>query len=106
MLSKHENIIKLLEFVRIDKYYIVCHFKCKVKNKTVISSVAFEPYDGKIELTWLDILFHPIKSYNRYYHTPITIYGNNCHETIVLKAFMNVAKKFRWDFKEEKYIIK
>ena len=106
MLMKHENILPLLEFVRIDKYYIVCHFKCKVTNKTIISSVVFEPYEGKIELTWQDMIFSPIRSYNRYYHTPITIYGNSCHETIVLKAFMNVAQKFRWDSKEEKYIIK
>ena len=106
MFIKHEKVIPLLDFVRIDKYYVVCHFKCKVKNKTIISSVLFEPYDGKIELTWLDIIFSPIKSYNRYYHTPITIYGNDTHETIVLKAFMNVYQNFRWDAHEQKYIIK
>ena len=106
MLMKHENIIPLLDFIMMDKYYVVCHFKCKVKNKTVISSVAFEPYDGKIELTWQDIIFHPIRSYNRYYHTPITIYSNSCHETIVLKAFMNVSQKFRWDSQEQQYIIR
>ena len=106
MLMKHENIMPLLDFVRIDKYYIVCHFKCRVKNKTIISSVAFEPYEGKIELSWLDIIFHPIRSYNRYYHTPITIYGDNTQETIVLKAFMNISKKFRWDSKEQQYIIR
>lgn len=72
----HQNINNLLEYVKVDSFSIVCHFKCKETNKRVISTVAFEPYEGKIAFTWQDILFHPIKSYNRYYHTPITIYAN------------------------------
>ncbi len=101
----HQNIISLLEFVKIDRFYVVCHFRCKVTNKSVISTVPFEPYDGKIELTWQEILLHPIESYNRYYHTPITIYGNDCHETIVLKAFKNVADHFRWNQEKNQYVI-
>ena len=104
MSMAHRNILSLLEFVKMDNFYVVRHFKCRVKNKTVISTVAFEPYDGKIEFNWKDILFHPIESYNRYYHTPITIYGANCHETIVLKAFENVSKYFTWNAREQKYI--
>ncbi len=102
---KHSNkVVSLLDFVKIDRFYVVCHFKCKTKNKTVVSTVPFEPYDGKIEITWKDVLLHPIKSYNRYYHTPITIYGQDCHETIVLKAFEKVSKYFEWSAKEQKYI--
>ena len=104
MILSHENIVSLVEFVEIDKHTVSCHFKCAVKDKTVVSTVAFEPYDGKIEFIWQDIVFHPIKSYNRYYHTPITIYGNNCNETIVLKAFKKVSKYFSWNSKEKKYI--
>jgi len=100
----HQNIISLVEYLQVDRFYVTCHFKCKVTNKTVISSVPFEPYDGKIELSWSDMLFHPFKSYNRYYHTPITIYGSDTHETIVLKAFKKVAKSFTWSYKDEKYI--
>ena len=99
-----EGIISLVDFVKIDRFYVSCHFKCGVKDKTVISTVAFEPYDGKIEFTWQEILLHPIKSYNKYYHTPITIYGNGCHETIVLKAFKNVSNYFVWNQKQAKYI--
>jgi hypothetical protein len=99
-----QDILPLLEFVRIDKFYVSCHFKCDIKNKTVISTVPFEPYEGKIEIPLKEMILHPIKSYNRYYHTPITIYGNNCNETIVLKAFENVSKHFRWSSKDKKYI--
>ena len=104
MLKNHKNVLSLLEFVKMDNFYVVCHFRCSVKNKSVISTVAFEPYEGKIEFTWKDILFHPIDSYNRYYHTPITIYDTNCQNTIVLKAFENVSKYFTWNVKEQKYI--
>lgn len=99
-----KQVTSLLDYVKIDKFYVICHFKCQVKNKTVVSTVPFEPYDGKIEITWQDVLFHPIRSYNRYHHTPITIYGNNTHETIVLKAFEKVSKYFEWSAKEQKYI--
>ena len=101
----HQNVISLVDYLCIDSLNVTCHFKCETTNKTVVSSVPFEPFDGKIELTWQEMLFHPIKSYNRYYHTPITIYGEDTHETIVLKAFMKVSKSFRWSLKDEKYII-
>ena len=99
-----KKIVSLLDFVKIDRFYVVCHFKCKIKNKTVVSTVPFEPYDGKIEISWQDMLLHPIESYNRYFHTPITIYSNDCHETIVLKAFEKVSQYFDWNAKEQKYI--
>lgn len=100
----NKNVVSLLDSVKMDKFYVVCHFKCKVTNKTVISTVPFEPYEGKIEFTWKEILLHPIESYNRYYHTPITIYGGNTHETIVVKAFERVSKYFTWNQKLQKYI--
>ena len=100
----YKNIIPLLEFIRIDKSYVVCHFRCKIKNKTIISTVPFEPYGGKIEFTWQEIVLHPLKSYNRYYHTPITIYSKDCRETIVLKAFNNISKHFIWNMEKQKYI--
>ena len=99
-----ENIASLLESVKVDQFYVVCHFRCKVKDKIVVSTVPFEPYSGKIEIKWQDMLLHPIKSYDKYYHTPITIYGENCHETIVLKAFEKVAEYFKWNQEEQKYI--
>ncbi len=104
MSIKDEKVSALIDFVSIDKFYISFHFKCKVKGKTVISTVPFEPFDGKIVFTWQDILFHPIKSYNRYYHTPITIYGGDSNSTIVLKAFKNVSNYFIWNAKEKMYI--
>jgi len=100
----HTKILSLLEFVKIDRFYVVCHFKCKVTNKVVVSTVPFEPYDGKIEISWQDMILHPIQSYNRYFHTPIKIYGNDCHETIVLKAFEKVSEYFDWNSKEQRYI--
>jgi len=100
----HTNIISLLEYIKIDSFSVVCHFKCKQTNKKIISAVPFEPYEGKIEISWQDILLHPLHSYNRYYHTPITIYGNDTHETIVLKAFKKVANKFRWNNEKQMYI--
>lgn len=104
MSAADKNIIMLLDFVKIDKFYVTCHFKCKVKNRTIVSTVPFEPYEGKMEFTWKEIVFHPIISYNRYYHTPIMIYGNDCENTIVLKAFKNVSNYFKWNEKEQKYI--
>jgi len=100
----HENIISLLDAVKMDRVYVVCYFRCDITKKTIVSTVPFEPYAGKIELTWQDILLHPIRSYNRDYHTPITIYNNDCHETIVLKAFEKVSKHFIWNRQKKRYI--
>ena len=100
----HKNIVPLLDYIKIDSFYVVCHFKCDITNKSVVSSVPFEPYSGAIEISYKDMLFHPIKSYNRYYHTPIIIYANECHETIVLKAFKKVSNKFKWSVEYKKFI--
>ena len=100
----HDNVISLLDSLKMDRFYVVCYFRCDITKKTVVSTVPFEPYDGKIELTWHDILLHPIESYNRYYHTPITIYNSDCHETIVLKAFEKVSKHFVWSRQRKRYI--
>lgn len=105
MVMTHQNIVSLLDYVKIDKFYVSCHFKCSVKNKSLVSIVAFEPYDGKIVITLKQMLRHPIQSYNRYYHTPITIYSNDCQETIVLKAFEKVSKHFTWNQEEKRYIL-
>ena len=103
MQSIDKNIVSLLEYVKIDTFNVVCHFKCKETNKRVVSSVPFEPYDGKIELTWQEILLHPMKSYERYNHTPITIYADDIHETLVLKAFEKVSNHFTWNAKTASY---
>ncbi len=104
MILKHKNVTPLLEFVKMDRFYVVCHFRCRVTNKTIISSVPFEPYEGKIVISWQDILIHPIESYNRYYHTPITIYNHDSHKTIVLKAFEKIASYFEWSSSYNSYI--
>ena len=104
MKKDHKNILPLLDSIEINKYYVICYFKCKVKNKVIVSTVPFEPYEGKIEISWQDILLHPFKSYNKYYHTPITIYNKSSENTIALKAFEKISKYFVWDLKEEKYI--
>jgi len=91
MQVSRENIMNLLEYVQIDSFSVECHFKCHTTNKSIVSTVPFEPYEGKIELSWKEILLSPIKSYNRYYHTPITIYGGDSYETIVIKAYNRVA---------------
>jgi len=101
MLENSKKVISLLDFVKVDKSSVVCHFRCKIKNKTVVSTVPFEPYNGRIEISTKEILLHPIESYNRYYHTPITIYGSNTQETIVLKAFEKVAQYFEWNSEEQ-----
>jgi hypothetical protein len=105
MLQEQKSILSLLEFVKIDRFYVVCHFRCKVTKKSVISSVPFEPFEGKIELSWQEIMLHPIRSYNRYFHTPITIYGEDCDKTIVLKAFQKVADRFSWNKERGGYVI-
>lgn len=100
----HANIVSLLEYVKVDSFSVICYFKCKETNKSIVSSVAFEPYEGSIEFTWQELLFHPLKSYNRYYHTPITIYSNDIHETIVLKAFLKVSSHFIWSSEKNRYV--
>lgn len=103
MIVHEEGIADLVEYVKVDRFFISCHFKCTEKDKTIVSTVPFEPYEGTIKLSFKDILLHPLHSYNRYYHTPITIYGNNCHETIVLKAFSKVSNYFIWNQQENRY---
>lgn len=104
MHTSHQDIVPLINFVKIDSLYVVCHFQCKITKKKIVSVVPFEPYEGKIEITWKDMLFHPFKSYDRYYHTPITIYGRDFHETILLKAFDKVSDKFQWSQEYKQYI--
>ena len=106
MYKVDNNIISLLEYVQIDTFNVVCHFKCKQTNKSVVSTVPFEPYGGKIELTWQEMLLHPLRSYDKYHHTPITIYADDIHETIVLKAFKKVSKHFSWNVKTASYTYK
>lgn len=106
MHESYENIKKLVESIKVDKFHVSCYFKCSVTNRTVVSTVPFEPYSGKIEFTWREILLHPIRSYNIYRHTPITIYGNGCDETIVLKAFEKVKNHFVWDNELNRYVYK
>jgi hypothetical protein len=103
-MTKDKDILELLDHVTIDSNTVTCYFKCSQTNKSVISVVPFEPYDGKIELSYKDILFHPIQSYNKYYHTPIVIYGNENEKTIVYKAFKKVSNKFKWNSQNNKYI--
>ena len=103
MRTDPKNITALVDFVKIDKSYISFHFKCKIKDKTVVSTVAFEPYNGKIEIPILDKILHPIKSYEKYYHTPIIIYGESNQETIVLKAFKKVSNYFIWNQQQNRY---
>ena len=94
-MNNHEvDALKLLEYVRIDKYTVTCSFRCPKTNKSIISVVPFEPYEGKITFSWKDLVFHPIASYKRYYHTPITIYSSQNKHTIVNKAFQQVSKRF------------
>jgi hypothetical protein len=104
MQQTEHDINPLVDFVKMDRFSVVYHFKCKVTNKSVMSSVPFEPFEGKIEITWQDILFHPIASYNRYYHTPITIYAKDNHNTILLKAFKKVSSKFKWSTEYNQYV--
>lgn len=104
MRNDPKHITELVDFVTIDRHYISCHFKCKIKDKTVVSTLNFEPYGGKIEISLFDMIFHPIKSYNKYYHTPITIFSEDSHETIVLKAFKKVSNYFVWNQQEDRYI--
>jgi len=104
MHTSHHQIAPLVDFVKMDRFYVVCHFKCRVTNKSVISAIPFEPYEGKIEISWFDMLLHPIQSYQKYYHTPIIIYGKDCHETILLKAFKKVSKNFKWSQEYKQYI--
>jgi hypothetical protein len=99
----HKNILSLLDYVKIDRFSVVCHFKCKETDRSIVSKVPFEPYEGEIIITWKDMLLHPLKSYQRYYHTPITIYAIDSHETIVLKAFEKVSAHFRWNVELQRY---
>ncbi|NCO00730.1 MAG: divergent polysaccharide deacetylase family protein [Epsilonproteobacteria bacterium] len=104
MLMTQQNILSLLEYVKIDRFYVSFHFKCPIKGRTVVSIIPFEPYSGKIVITWKDVLLHPMHSYNRYYHTPITIYGNDSEEALIVKAFKKVSSQFIWNNKEQKYV--
>ena len=103
MRNNPKNVTDLVDYIKIDKAHISCHFKCKIKDKTVVSTLAFEPYNGKIEIGLMDMIIHPINSYNRYYHTPITIFSEESNETIVLKAFKKVSNYFVWNQQQNKY---
>lgn len=97
------NIISLLESLKIDGSDVICYFRCNETGKNITSKVPLEPYAGKITFTWIEILLHPLQSYEKYYHTPITIYSSRSYETVVLRAFEKVSNHFIWNEKQEKY---
>lgn len=104
MRNDPKHITDLVDFVTIDRMYISCHFRCRIKDKTVVSTVSFEPYEGKIVISFMDKIFHPIRSYNKYYHTPIKIFSDDGQKTIVLKAFKKVSNYFVWNHQQNRYI--
>jgi hypothetical protein len=101
-----ENIISLVDYIKIDTSTVICHFKCPVSGEKIVSAIPFEPYDGKILLSWQDWLFHPRQSYEKFYHTPIVIYAKECEKSIILKAFAQVSSAFVWDEKIKSYKLK
>jgi len=103
---QYDKIIALLDHIEIDATTLRYHFRCQECEKKIVSIIPFEPYDGKIILTWKDILLHPLKSYERYYHTPIVIYGNESEKTVLFKAFEKVSNHFSWNDKSQKYMCK
>jgi hypothetical protein len=104
--ESQNNIRALVESIEIDKFHISCLFRCSVTKRSVLCTLPFEPYEGKIEFTWQEIVFHPINSYNKYYHTPINVYSESCQETILLKAFEKVSDNFIWNEELKKYVYK
>jgi len=101
-----QKITPLVDYIKIDRTTVSCHFKCPVSGKKIVSTVAFEPFEGKITLTLKDWLFHPLQSYKKYFHTPIVIYAQECNKSIILKAFKQVASDFIWDDEKESYRLK
>ena len=106
VLEHKEQILDLLEHVKVDQWYVICYFRCRVTYKSVIATLPFEPYEGAITFTWKDLLFHPLRSYKRYYHTPIKIYAKEVENTLVFKAFTKVAKQFEWSQHYNTFIYK
>ena len=103
----YDEILNHVERVHVDRYNVYCYFTCKDDNERVrhiLSTLPFEPYEGKIELTYKDILLHPKRSWDRYYHTPITIFSHENQETIVRKAFSLIENKF--DYKNGELFLK
>lgn len=100
------NILELVDYVSIDTEFISFYFRCPIKNKTVVSTLFFEPFSGTINISIFDMIFHPIKSYEKYYHTPIVVYSQDINETIVLKAFKKISHYFTWNRERECYIYK
>jgi len=96
----------LVDHIQIDRRRVIFFFKCPNSAKIVRSEIPFEPYEGAIVLEYKDILLHPIASYKRYYHTPITIYtkDSSSEKTLMQKAFKEVADLFLWSPSQKSYI--
>ncbi|MBU0632777.1 hypothetical protein KKA17_09025 [bacterium] len=93
----YEQILGHLERVHVDKHNVYCYFTCKDESnreRHILSTLPFEPYEGKMVFTYKDVLLHPFKTWDRYYHTPITIYSYENQKSIVEKAFSLIENKF------------
>lgn len=90
-----EKILSFLEYVEVNATSVKYHFKCHKSGKKASSELPFEPYDGKIIITLKDILLHPVKSYKRYYHTPIVIYSKTEQKALLRKAYLNISDYFK-----------
>ena len=53
---EYSHVNELVDFVKIDKNFISCHFKCKVKDKTVVSTLAFEPCGGPVKISFFEMI--------------------------------------------------
>ncbi len=103
----YEEILNHLERVHVDKHNVYCYFTCideKERVRHIISTLPFEPYEGKIIFSYADVILHPLRSWEKYYHTPITIYSKENHKSIVQKAFSFIEDKFY--FKDDKLYLK
>jgi hypothetical protein len=91
--------------MEVDAKSVTCHFRCPKSQKVLVVSVDFGPFEIA-EISVKDWILSPITSYKKRYATPITLYAQECQQSLLFKAFKKVAFEFKWSDEYNSYILK
>ena len=100
----YESIIPLIYKIEVNKDSVSCHFVCPRIHKEVISIVPLEPQKVDHHIRWRDRLLHPLQSWRLSHHKKSNIYGNGVENSVVVKAFKNIASHFTWSAQYNSFV--
>ncbi|HFU73991.1 MAG TPA: hypothetical protein ENK65_00395 [Helicobacteraceae bacterium] len=100
----YESIIPLIYKVEVNEDSVSCHFICPRIHKEVISIVPLVPMKVEYDLGFVDLLMHPIRSWQRMRQKERLIYGTAVENSLVVEAFQKIASHFKWNSQYNSFV--